>query len=112
MRILIPSLVVVAGLALVAAPSAAQARSLELYQEPFTSTSVQPAATRVVHDGSLYAEAFSASPAGLSPARPALAASATPYTESFYTESFVASPATPAATPSLACACPCGHQRG
>lgn len=106
MRILIPSLVV-AGLALVAAPSAAQARPFDVYQEPFTSTSVQPAATQVVHDGSLYAEAFSASPAGLSPAHPALAAWATPCTESFVT-----SPATPAPTPSVACACLCGHQRG
>ena len=108
MRILIASLVV-AGLALAAAPSAAQDRSLELYQEPFASTAVQPEATRVVHDGSLYSEAFYASPAGLSPARPAQTASTTPYTEPF-----VASPAsaTPAATPSMACAWPCGHQRG
>ncbi|HEU4382000.1 MAG TPA: hypothetical protein VFR85_00755 [Anaeromyxobacteraceae bacterium] len=96
---LIPSLMV-AGLALAAAPVAAD--PLDVYQEAF-ATAPQPATTRVVHDGGPYAEAFSASPAVAAPARPALATSAAPYTERFADTS--SAPSAKPEAPAAACAC-------
>ena len=77
MRILIPSLAI-AGLALAAAPAAAETPSHYLYQEPFAATPWQPAATWVAHDGRLYAEPFSPVLAEPGPDRPALATTSAP----------------------------------
>jgi hypothetical protein len=108
MRSLILSLVA-GGSLLAAAPAAADSLP---YHEAFTSPAQQPEATRVVHDGTPYAEAFSTSPVRPAPARPALGASA-PYAEVFADTS----PAVPASAataampeaPATACTCPNRH---
>lgn len=113
MRSLIHSLA--AGAFLLAATSAAAA-SPAPYQEPFAPAASQPGATRVVHDGSLYAEAFSSTPVSAAPSRPALATSSAPYTEPFASTPAASSASPVSATsgakpeaPATACTCPGRH---
>ncbi len=108
---LIPSFVA----ALTLAASQAAAAPLDVYQEAYAAPVRRPAATRVVHDGVPYTEAFAPSPAGAVPARPALAATAVPYTEAFANTTPVANASFGSAArtepPATACACSC-HRHG